>query len=82
MRKGPQYKKFKEGYCKETGNLQNDPLTYFKAFDPREAPQELSNLATYRNCDVKSLVEHFSNNYLIEEEETSIASKAESYQPK
>ena len=35
-------------------------------------PQEQSNLATYGNRDVKSLVEHFSNNYLIEEEETSI----------
>ena len=29
-------------------------------------------MATYGNRDVKSLVEHFSNNYLIEEEETSI----------
>ena len=65
--KGPQYKKFKEGYCEETGNLQNDSLSYFKAFDPREVPQEQSNLATYGNRDFKSL-----NNYLIEEEETSI----------
>jgi len=37
-------------------------------------PLEHSYLATYGNCDVKSLVEHFSNNYLTEEEETSIIS--------
>ena len=35
-------------------------------------PQERSHLATYGNRDVKSLVDHFSNNYLIEKEETSI----------
>ena len=29
-------------------------------------------MATYGNRDVKSLVEHFSDNYLIEEEDTSI----------
>ena len=33
---------------------------------------EHSHLATYGNPDVKSLVEHFSNNYLTKEEETSI----------
>jgi len=37
-------------------------------------PLEHSHLATYGNPDVKSLVEHFSNNYLTEEEETSIIS--------
>ena len=37
-------------------------------------PQERSYLATYGNRDIKSLVEHFSNNYLTEEEETSIIS--------
>jgi len=37
-------------------------------------PQERSNLATYGNHDIKSLVEHFSNNYLTEEEETTIIS--------
>ena len=37
-------------------------------------PQERSNLATYGNRDIKSLVEHFRNDYLIEEEETSINS--------
>ena len=38
-------------------------------------PQEHSNLATYGNRSVKSIiVEHFSNNYLKEEEETSIIS--------
>ena len=37
-------------------------------------PLEHSNQATYGNRDVKSLVEHFSNNYLTEEEETSIIS--------
>jgi len=46
--------------------------SYFKAFDPREVPQEQSNLVTYGIRDVKSLVEHFSNNYLKEEKETSI----------
>ena len=35
-------------------------------------PQEHSNLATNGNPDIKSLVEHFSNNYVIKEEETSI----------
>ena len=35
-------------------------------------PLEHCNQATYGNRDVKSLVEHFSNNYLTEEEETSI----------
>ena len=29
-------------------------------------------MATYGNRDIKLLVEHFGNNYLIEEEETSI----------
>ena len=37
-------------------------------------PLEQSNQAPYGNRDVKSLVEHFSNNYLTEEEETSIIS--------
>ena len=37
-------------------------------------PLEHSNQASYGNRDVKSLVEHFSNNYLREEEETSIIS--------
>ena len=37
-------------------------------------PQEHSNLATSGNRDVKSLVEHFRNDYLTEEEETSIIS--------
>ena len=63
---------FKEGYCEETGILQKESLSFFKALDPRGVPQERSNLATYGNRDVKSLVEHFINNYLKEEEETSI----------
>ena len=63
---------FKEGYCEETGNLQKESLSFFKVSDPRGVPQERSNLATYGNRDVKSLVEHFINNYLKEEEETSI----------
>ena len=37
-------------------------------------PQERSNLATYGNRDIKSLVEHFRSDYLTEEEETSIIS--------
>ena len=37
-------------------------------------PQEHYHLATYCNRNVKSLVGHFSNNYLSEEEETSIIS--------
>ena len=37
-------------------------------------PLEYSHLATYGNRDVKSLVEHFSNNYLTEEEDTNIIS--------
>ena len=112
LEKGPQYKKFIEGYCEETGilkcgknntqkvqltragtsldrefdsfltevmgyidnrfgNLQEEPLSFFKVFDPRKMPQECSCLATYGNHEVKSLVEHFIN-YLTEEEETSI----------
>jgi len=71
--KGPQYKKFKEGYCEETGILQVEPLSYFKVFDStKEMPQEHSHLATYGNHEVKSLVEHFRSNYLTEQEETSI----------
>ena len=54
------------------GNLQGEPLSYFKVFDPREMPQERSCLATYGNREVKSLVEHFSN-YLTEEETSIIA---------
>ena len=74
LEKGPQYKKFKEGYCEETAILQEEPLSYFEVFDPREMPLEHAHLATYGNRDVKSLFEHFSNNYLTEEEETSIIS--------
>ena len=37
-------------------------------------PQEHYHLATYGNRNVKSLVGHFSNNYLIQEDETSIIS--------
>ena len=37
-------------------------------------PLEHSHLAVYDNRDVKSLVEHFSNSYLREEEVTSIFS--------
>ena len=48
------------------GNLQEEPLSYFKVFDPRKMPQECSRLATCGNREVKSLVEHFSNNYLTE----------------
>ena len=113
--KGPQYKRFEEGYCEETGilkcgknntqevrltragtslerefdsfltevkgyidnrfgNLQEEPLSFFKVFDPREMPQERSHLATYGNLEVKSLVEHFSN-YLTEEEERNITAQ-------
>ena len=50
--KGPQNKKFKEGYCEETGILHKESLSFFKAFDPRRMPQERSNLATYGNRDV------------------------------
>ena len=71
----PQYKKFEEGPCEETGILQEEPLSYFKVFDPREMPQEHSHLATYGNGDVKTIVENLSNNYLTEEEETSIISR-------
>ena len=63
---------FKECYCEETGILQKESRSFFKAFDPRGVPQERSNLATYGNHDVKTFVEHFINNYLKEEEETSI----------
>ena len=66
--------KSKEGYCEETGILQEEPLSYFKVFYHREMPLEHSHLATYGNRVVKSLVEHFSNNYLTEEEDTSIIS--------
>jgi len=38
LEKGPQYKKFKEGYREETGILQEEPLSNFKVFDPREMP--------------------------------------------
>ena len=70
---GPQYKKFKEGYCEETGILQQEPLSFFNVFDStQKMPQEHSHLATYYNPEVKSLVEHFRGNYLTEEEETSI----------
>ena len=65
---------FKEGHCEETGILQKEPLSDYKVFDPSEMPQERSNLATYGNHDIISLVEHFSNNYLTEEEETTIIS--------
>ena len=40
---------------------------YFKVSDPRQVPQERSNLATYGNRDIKSLVEHFRSDYLTEE---------------
>ena len=56
------------------GNLQEEPLSFFKVFDPREMPQERSHLATYGNLEVKSLVEHFSN-YLTEEEERNITAQ-------
>ena len=36
--------------------------------------QGRSNLATYGNSEVKSLIEDFRNDYLTEEEETSIIS--------
>ena len=49
-------------------------MSFFKVSDPREMPHERSNLATYGNRDVKSLVGHFGNDYLTEEEETSIIS--------
>ena len=82
---------FKEGYCEETGILQKESLSFFKAFDPRGVPQERSNLAAYGNRVVKSLVENFINNYLKEEGDKHHcpvacyeykASKAESYKPK
>ena len=42
--KGPQYKKFKEGYCEETGILPEEPLSYFKVFDStRNAPRAFSS---------------------------------------
>ena len=52
--KGPQYKKFKDGYCEETSILQEEPLSYFKVFDPKEMPQERSCFATYMARQVKS----------------------------
>ena len=54
--------------------LQEEPLSYFKVFDPKEMPLDHSHLGTHGNLHVKSLVEHFSSNYLTEEEETSIIS--------
>ena len=77
LEKRPQYKEykeFKEGFCEETGILQEEPLSSCKVSNPREMPQEHSNLATNGNPDVKSLVEHFRNDYLAEEGETSIIS--------
>ena len=53
------------------GNLQEQPLSYFRVFDPREIPQEHSRLASHGNNEVKSLVQHFAI-YLTEEEKTSI----------
>ena len=53
------------------GNLQEQPLSYFRVFDPREMPQERSRLASHGNNEVKSLVQHFAI-YLTEEEKTSI----------
>ena len=49
-------------------------MSYVKVSYLREMSQERYNLTTYGNRDVKSLVEHFRNNYLTEEEETSIIS--------
>ena len=53
------------------GNLQEQPLSYFRVFNPREMPQERSRLASHGNNEVKSLVQHFAI-YLTEEEKTSI----------
>ena len=53
------------------GNLQEQPLSYFRVFNPREMPQEHSRLASHGNNEVKSLVQHFAI-YLTEEEKTSI----------
>ena len=49
-----EYKRFKAECCEETGILQEESLSNFKVFDPREMPLEHSHLATYGNCDVKS----------------------------
>ena len=53
------------------GNLQEQPLSYFRVFDPREMPQERSRLASHGNNEVKSLVQHFAI-YLTEGEKMSI----------
>ena len=57
------------------GNLQEQPLSYFRVFDPREMPQERSRLASHGNNEVKSLVQHFAI-YLTEEEKTSIIAQS------
>ena len=72
--KGPQYKKFKEGCCEETSILQEEPLIYFRSLIQKKHPKSIlvwQHLAK----QVKSLHEHFSNNYLTEEEETTIIAK-------
>ena len=53
------------------GNLQEEPLSYFRVFDPREMPQERSRLASHGNNEVKLLVEHFET-YFTDEEKMSI----------
>ena len=71
--KGPQYKKFKVLLWRHRYSS-GGTTELLKVIDPREMLLEHSYLATYGNRDVKSLVEHFSNNYLTEEEETNIIS--------
>ena len=48
------------------GNLQEQPLSYFRVFDPREMPQEHSRLASHGNNEVKSLVQQSANNSVSE----------------
>ena len=69
--KGPQYKKFKEGYCEETSILQEEPLIYFRSLIQKKHPKSIL-VWQHMAKQVKSLHEHFSNNYLTEEEEKTI----------
>ena len=73
-RKDPSTRSSKRATVKKQVFFRRNHCATSRSLILEKYPQEHYHLATYGNHTIKSLVGHFSNNYLLEEDETSIIS--------
>ena len=53
-------------------SLRKEPYSYFTVFDPKEMPEDQADLATYRNKEVRSLVDYFHHFFSDDEKQRII----------